>query len=70
MRKPAARDGWFMQVGREAVTLRLIRQCVPPSPRREAWIARTERRLAGMLDHYAGVGPRREPADVDATETA
>ena len=56
------RQQWGEELRRAAVTLAAIRQCVAPSPRQEAWAARTERAIRLMGEHMSGVTQAREEA--------
>lgn len=44
---------WLREIARAEATLLAIEAFVAPSPRREAWIASTERALALMIGAYA-----------------
>lgn len=43
---------WRQEIERAELTLRLIRRCVAPSPRKAAWVARTEAALALLKRRY------------------
>lgn len=52
---------WLREIRRAEATLDAIEAFVAPSPRREAWIAGTERALALLIRHYGRVYARDMP---------
>jgi hypothetical protein len=49
----AYREQWLAEIAAAERTLELIRACVAPSPRRAAWVWRTEVAIRLLKRHYA-----------------
>lgn len=48
----SVRREWRQEIERAELTLRLIRRCVAPSPRKAAWVARTVAAIALLKRRY------------------